>query len=137
MNQSTHKTPFSFITTLPGIFIALLPKLVCPACLPMYAGVLSSLGISVSGYSQYYFPLMTVLLLLALWALGFRAKQRHGYYPLILGIFATFIILFAKVIWHSAVILYVGILLLIAASIWNAWPIRKSPMACPACKKST
>lgn len=137
MNPSTHKSRFSFIATLPGIFTALLPKLVCPACWPLYAGVLSSLGISVNAYGQYYFPLVAVLLLLALWALGFRAKQRHGYYPLLLGILATFMILIAKLMWHSAVILYIGILLLFAVSIWNAWPIRKNPMACSACKKST
>jgi len=137
MHPGAHKTRVSFIATLPSIFMAFLPKLVCPACWPLYAGILSSLGISVSNYSQYYCPLIMVLLGVALWALGFRARQRHGYYPLILGILASFLILIAKsLLWFSTVILYIGILLLIVASIWNAWPAPKNSSTCSACKKA-
>ena len=34
----------SSLATLPGIALAFLPKIACPACWPAYAGVLSSLG---------------------------------------------------------------------------------------------
>ena len=131
-----QKNRSGFLATLPGIFTALLPKFVCPICWPVYAGLLSSLGISVTHYAKYLLPVMIVFLSIALFALGFKAKQRWGYRPLYLGIIASVIILIGKFIWSSTLALCIGVGILVAASLWNAWPNKKSKLSCYACKET-
>ena len=41
MNSATLKKT---LIALPGVGISLLPKLMCPACWPAYAGIVSALG---------------------------------------------------------------------------------------------
>src|SRR6266478_1841151 len=64
----------------------MLPKLACPACWPAYAGLLTSVGLGFLISAVYLLPLTVAFLVLALGALAFRAKQRRGYSPLLLGI---------------------------------------------------
>lgn len=123
-----------FVATLPGIGMALLPKLTCPACWPAYAGVLSSLGLGFVNYSPYLLPLTALFLILAVASLGFRANSRRGYGPFIMGTVAALILLIGKFIFASEAALYGGIALLTAASLWNSWPLRKEGSgSCPAC----
>src|SRR5262249_18755610 len=65
----------------PGIGFALLPKLACPMCWPLYAGILSSLGLGFLIGTTYLVPLTIGFLAAALVVLGFRAKQRRGFGP--------------------------------------------------------
>ena len=120
--------------TLPGIGVALIPKLACPACWPAYAGVLSSLGIGFVNYNPYLFPLTALFLLLAVASLGFRARSRRGYGPLALGIVAAIIVIAGKFVLFHDPAMYGGIILLMGASLWNTWPRhRKGNSSCPAC----
>ncbi len=82
----------SNLAVLPGIGIALFPKVACPACWPAYAGFLSSIGIGFVNYTPYILPLTTIFLILAVVSLWYRAGTRRGYRPLILGIFAATIV---------------------------------------------
>ena len=109
---------------LPGIGIALLPKVVCPACWPAYAGFLSSIGIGFVNYTPYLLPLTTIFLILAVVSLWYRAGTRRGYRPFILGIFAATIVLVGKFVFFSDSTMYGGIVLLMSASLWNSWPKR-------------
>lgn len=120
--------------TLPGIGLALLPKLICPACWPAYAGVLSSLGLGFVNYNPYLFPLTALFLSLAVASLGYRAKSRWGYRPFVLGIVAALTVLVGKFILASEAVLYGGIALLMAASLWNSrQPRKEGSGSCPAC----
>jgi len=65
-------------------------------------------------------------------ALGFRASQRRGYGPLLLGVIAAAMILAGKFYFDVTQPVYPGVGLLIAASIWNGWPRRAIP-ACSEC----
>jgi hypothetical protein len=65
-------------------------------------------------------------LFIAVASLGFRAKKRRGYGPFFLGIVAFVIVLAGKFLLASNPFMYPGIVLLISASIWNAWPKRKA-----------
>lgn len=132
---SKKKNRFGFLATLPSILTALLPKFVCPICWPIYAGIVSSLGISLTNYAKYLLPVMIVLLAVSLFALGFKAENRWGFRPLLLGIVASLTMIVGKFGWHSNVALYSGVILLITASVWNAWPKRKSNLTCNACKE--
>ncbi len=118
----------------PGAGAALLPVGVCPACWPAYAGVLSSLGLGFLLETTYLLPITAVLFLVALASLAHRAKERHGYGPLILGSAAATLALLGKFAVSSDLFLYTGLALLVGASLWHAWPRRAaSAGSCPHC----
>ena len=122
------------LTVLPGIGASVLPVGICPACWPAYAGVLSSLGLGFLVESSYLLPLITVFLGVALIALTYRAKSRRGYGPLLLGVVGAVMILVGKFALSSDSFLYLGLAVLVAASVWNAWPKNKNVQgSCPAC----
>ena len=54
--------------------------------------------------TAYLLPLTVLALVLALAALGFRARRRRGYGPFVVGIVAAFA--------------------LVGASLWNSWPTK-------------
>ncbi len=54
--------------------------------------------------------------------LGYKAGQRRGYGPLSIGVLAVLAIIGGKFFLNVDLITYAGIIALIAASIWNAWP---------------
>ena len=116
----------------PGVGVSLLPKLACPACLPAYAGLLSSVGLSFLIGTAYLLPLTIAFLLLALVAMAFRARVRRGYRPLLLGLVASVGIVLGKFLWDSRFLLYGAVGLLILTSIWNALPQRRA--SCTACE---
>jgi hypothetical protein len=134
--NTTGKKSWTFNTAmLPSIGVALLPKLSCPACWPAYAGLLSSLGISFVDYTPYLLPFTLLFLTISLATMVYKAPARHGYRPLLLGLAASTILLIGKFRYDSDAIMYVGLAILVAASLWNTWP--KKPLAgtgdCPAC----
>lgn len=129
----------SSLATVPGIAFAFLPKLACPACWPAYAGLLSSVGLGFLLDTAYLFPLTATFLFLAVGALAFRAGTRRGYAPFAVGLVATAVVIVGKFVFDSNAAMYGGIGLLVAASVWNAWPVRSlrlpkdfAPRAIPA-----
>lgn len=122
----------SSLATLPGIALAFLPKIACPACWPAYAGVLSSLGLVFLVDVRWLFPLTATFLLVAILALGFRARRRRGVGPFMVGVGASAVVLVGKFGFDCDAVMYTGLGLLIAASICNTWP-RRATVPCPAC----
>ena len=117
----------------PGIGLSLLPKIACPACWPAYAGLLSSIGLGfLVPNLTYLLPLTVVFLLIAVGTLAIRARQRRGYVPFIFGMIAAGLILLGKFSLASNPILYVGLGLLILASVWNSWPVTSRCICAPA-----
>ncbi|HEX9811836.1 MAG TPA: MerC family mercury resistance protein [Burkholderiales bacterium] len=122
------------VAALPAVGAAALPKLTCPACWPAYAGLLSSLGVGFINYTPYLLPLTASFLLLSLVTLGWRARRRRGYGPLLLGVAASAFLLVGKFAFDSDAAMYAGIAILVAASVWNVWPrARQAVGDCPAC----
>jgi len=121
------------LLALPSVGVSLLPKLACPACWPAYAGLLTSLGLGFLISVVYLLPLTTAFLVLALGALAFRAKQRHGYGPVLLGIVAACGVLLGKFVWGANTIMYGAVGLLIISSLWNTWPRRDTPNQKASC----
>ncbi len=111
------------LASLPGAGLSLLPIGACPACLPAYAGLLGSLGLGFLLDATYLLPLTGASFALALGALANRAGSRRGYGPLGLGIVAASVALLGKFVLSSNSLLYVGLALLVGASLWNAWPM--------------
>jgi mercuric ion transport protein len=124
------------LLALPGIGFALLPKLICPMCWPLYAGIMSSVGLGFLIGTSYLLPITSVFLVLTLAVLGFRAKQRRGHSPFVVGVVAATAVIIGKFYLDSTAIMYGGILLLVIASVWNALPRRRNTAACRSCARS-
>jgi uncharacterized membrane protein YhaH (DUF805 family) len=118
---------------LPGIGVSVLPKLACPACWPAYAGLLSSVGLGFLISSVYLVPLTVAFLVLALGAMAFRARERRGYAPFLLGVTAASGILLGKFVWDSHPVMYASLALLVISSLWNSWPRRDKPNEAGTC----
>lgn len=120
---------------LPTVAVALLPKLTCPACWPAYAGLLSSMGLGFFNYTAYLLPMTIMFLAIVIASLAFRAHQRRGYKPLLLGMVAATVLIVGKFGYESDALMYTGLGMLIIASLWNSWPkARVTRHHCPACE---
>jgi hypothetical protein len=115
------------VAMLPAVGAALLPKLTCPVCWPAYTALLSALGVGFIDYTPYLLPLTLVFLGVTLAMLAWR--PRRGYAPLALGLAASAIALVGKFLFDSDLAAYAGVALLVAASVWNAWP-KKAVLSC-------
>jgi hypothetical protein len=69
--------------------------------------------------------------------MAFRAKNRHGYGPFLLGLVAATGVLLSKFVWESHPAMYGAVGLLIVASIWNAWPHSNEVVSCSNCEQKT
>lgn len=126
---STWRTSLAVV---PGIGVALLPKVACPACWPAYAGVLSAVGMGFLLDEKWLLPLSGTFLVLAVAALAFRAPTRRGYGPFLLGTAASGAALVSKFVLDSNAAMYAGLAVLVIASVWNSWP-RRQDTRCVAC----
>lgn len=129
-------------TFLPTLGAALLPKLTCPVCWPAYAGLLSSLGLGFFDYTPYLLPLTAVFLGVSLFSLAYKARHRRGLGPFFMGAAAGVLMLAGKFLLEGDTVMYVGLVVLIVASIWNSWPrvvtADTTPLPdCLACKGAT
>lgn len=122
------------LAMLPSIGVAMLPKLVCPACWPAYAGLLSAIGLGFVNYTPYLLPLTVLFLTMAVASLAYHASLRRGLKPFALGIIAAVIVVAGKFFFASDQAMYIGIAVLVAASIWNSFPKKTIiGIACPGC----
>lgn len=88
------------------------------------------MGLAFLLQTVYLLPITVVALAMVLGALGFRARRRRGYGPLVLGLLAATLLLVGKFAMEVDVATYAGVALLILASVWNSWP-AKSAMSTP------
>jgi len=110
----------------------MLPVVSCPSCWPAYAGVLGSLGVPFLMDATWLLPLTVGALLVALAGLGYRARRRRGFGPLLVGAAAAASILIGKFVLEREGAVYLGTALLLGASLWNSWP-RKTAPTCDSC----
>jgi len=123
------------VAVIPAIGIAMLPKLVCPFCWPLYTGLLGAVGINFVNYTPYLLPLLLVFLLITVASLAIHARARRGYGPPLLGLLSSTAILSGKFLFNSSLLTYAGIAGLILAVIWHAWPKHHTDTVhCSACE---
>jgi mercuric ion transport protein len=117
-----------FFAALPVVGAALLPKLVCAACWPAYTAFLGAAGIEFVNYTPYLLPLTGVGLVIAVGSLGLLARRRRRIEPFLLGLAAAVAVLVGKFVLESSPVLYVGIGMLMVASLvpWRS----KVPSCC-------
>lgn len=128
------KSLFGFnLSLLPTIGVALLPKLFCPACWPAYAGLLSSMGLGFFDYTPYMQPIMLGFIAIALTGLFYRASRRRGYGPFLLGVVASGLLMYSKFYIDNDPLMWVSLVLLVMASLWNTWPKTQTGGVCTTC----
>ncbi len=130
--SSARSGAHATLAAAPAVGIALLPNVLCPACWPAYAALLSTLGLGFLLQSRYLLPLTVALVVVATLAIGFRARMRRGYTPAIAAALAGLSLVLAKFVIDSTAATYAATAVFAAAAVWNAWPAR--PIAtCSAC----
>jgi hypothetical protein len=107
------------LAVVPALGASLLPLGTCPACWPAYAGLFGTLGLGFLLEKTYLLPVTIVLLGLAFVSLVYHAKARRGYGPFALGMVAVSLVLVGKFFFFDPLV-YVGLALLMGASVWNA-----------------
>jgi mercuric ion transport protein len=122
------------VAVLPGLGVALLPKLACPMCWPAYAAILSTLGLSFLISARYLLGITLLFLVVSVGSLAYRARERYGFGPVVIGAMASAVLLLGKFRFESKAAMYGGLALLAAASLWNGWPRRSAAGSpCPQC----
>lgn len=119
--------------SLPAIGTALLPKLACPLCFPAYAAILSALGIEFVDYTPYLLPLTAIFLAVAITVLALQTRRTGNILPLVLGVTASLIVLFAKFDLESDWVTTGGIIMLVAAIFLGTRTTSTAVAPCPAC----
>jgi len=119
--------------SFPAIGTALLPKLTCPLCFPAYAAILSAVGIEFVNYTPYLLPLTAIFLTVSIAVLALQARRTRNIVPLILGIAASLIVLFAKFALDSDWLTTGGIIVLVIAFFLRNRTKLAAIASCPAC----
>jgi len=127
---------------VPALGTLMIPGITCPACWPGYAAILSSLGIGFIPSTRYLLPVAVVCLALNLLLLAWDARKQRRVGPLALAFVASVGILYGRFYLSSNSFAYGSAALLVAVSVWNAWPAictrwLRSPTAgskCRACQ---
>ncbi|HEX7317614.1 MAG TPA: hypothetical protein VF297_27175 [Pyrinomonadaceae bacterium] len=111
-----------------AVAVAALPK--CPLCLMALLGSVGLGGVVGVGWLR---PLTSVLLLLSVGALAFRARRRRGLGPFYLGSVAAALILLGGLAYGRGPHVYLGAGMLLGASAWNSLPKKGSRAERPGC----
>jgi len=119
---------------VPALGIALLPKLVCPACWPAYAAAVTAMGLTFLLEARYLLPITVIALGFAVLALAWRSTRRRGPGPAALALVASATIVTGKFGIDNSLALLGGTAAFAAAFVWNFWPRSAARLsACPDC----
>ena len=133
-NESSVKANLSngIWGSLVGILIAISPK--CPFCWAAYLSMFGLSGVIPLGVYQWITPVLAILFVIHLYVIGRRAFRSKHFLPLYLsGLgFASVILGFYIDI---AILRHCGVAFILAGSITNALPKKKSPTSC-SCSNS-
>ena len=94
------------------------------------------MGLAFLMKTEYLLPLTVVFLFVAVGSLAFRAHRRRGYLPFAIGLIAAALLLAGKFFFESNPAMYLSAGLLLAASVWNAWP-RRTAKSDPTASRET
>ncbi len=136
LGAKTRKGWLAPAAAAPAALLGLFPAAFCPACYPALAGLLSSMGLGALAGAAVVKPVTAVLLLIASGGLFFQARRMGRYAPVALGVLGGVGMYAGLYVIASPPVKFLGIALLIGASIWNIVPAgsNKGGAACPACE---
>lgn len=123
------------IASLGTAGLAALPILTCPACWPAYVGLLGVLGLGFLNYTPYIGPgllLLAPLSLISVWWQSRRKRNRghRSYLPVVVAALGVIVLFAARWVVHKTSGEYVGLALLLSASLWSVHRSRHPQHAC-------
>ncbi len=113
---------------------ALLPKVICPFCMPALTALLSSVGLSyLLLTATYLLPMTATVLSMAVASLFVTARRDSAFGPFWAALAASVGIVFGKFVFDSGALMYSGVALLSAASAWSVARHRATSGVCSRC----
>ncbi|MDI9637495.1 MerC domain-containing protein [Kamptonema cortianum] len=101
------------------VFISLLSCAACPLCLPIYAGLLSLIGIELAEVHEFFFPIMMIFALLTIGFMAYQIYHHHGKWsPLALATAAA-IGMASSAFMGYEYLLYACLALFMGSVFWN------------------
>ncbi len=107
------------LIAIPAAVLPLLPSFSCPVCVAAYAGLLSSLGLGFLLTDRVQRPLIVAFLIVSVAGVGWAARQYNKIGPLVLVLLGSAGIIAGRLIWNIPSGLYVGVVCLVAGTVWN------------------
>lgn len=107
-------------TLLPSIALGVLSKFTCAACISVYTGVLSSLGVGFITTDQRFLWVTVLLLVISTVSIAWTAPKRRQWSPTMLAALGAVLVVAGRM-ENSSTLTYVGSGAVIAAALWNLW----------------
>ncbi len=107
------------IIAVPAAALPLLPSFSCPVCVAAYAGLLSSLGLGFILTDRVQRPLIVAFLIVSVASVGWATKQCNRVGPFLLVLLGSVAIVAGRLVWSVTPALYVGVVCLVAGTVWN------------------
>lgn len=120
-SSSGPRNWFRSLVMIPGAVLPLVPSVTCPACLAAYAGVFSALGLGFLHNERVLAPLIVLFLAVGIFSVAWSTRSHRRLGPLVVTLLGSAAIVLGRLTGHVHILLYGGVALLIAASLWNLW----------------
>lgn len=132
----TKRSWIAALTAIPAAAIGIVPATFCPACSPALAALLGAIGLGAFA-ERILAPMTVFLLLIALAGFAYQGRRSGDYRPLAAGALGALAMYAGQFLLQSAAVKGLGIAALVAASIWNVVPRKRSAGGedCSACAK--
>jgi hypothetical protein len=107
----------NFGTVLLSVILSFFPK--CPFCWAAYMSIFSTFGLASIPYMPWLQPVMVVFFLVNIFTLFTVARKRKNYASFALSVTGASFLLGSTFMSVSLWLTYTGLLMIIAASLWN------------------
>ncbi len=109
----------------PNALLLGLSKFSCPLCVGAYSSVLASVGGGVLATQAGLAGVTIALLLLNSTSMAWSARHHRHYSPLWFTLTGSAAIITERLVWTVPALLYIGVAVITAASLWNLIVARK------------